>query len=147
MDESPQSPHAARVAKALFPDPANEFLVINVAAVPVPWIGGLGMFGEVGVAQPMLWAEHTDEVEEAHREDIVAQAAEAGLPAADVLVGMGDPVAGILQAAEEHACDIIVIGSHSKNFLVRLFDPSVADGVVHRTDRPVLVVPASSATP
>lgn len=146
MDESPQSPHAARVAAALFPDPANEFLVINVAAVPVPWIGGLGMFGEVGVAQPMLWAEHSEEIEEAQREGITAQVAEAGLEDADVLVGVGDPVAGIIRAADEHDVDLIVVGSHSKNFLARLIDPSVAEGVVHRTHRPVLVVPAASTS-
>ena len=145
MDESPQSPRAARVAAALFPDPDNEFLVINVATVPVPWVGGLGMFGEVGVAQPMLWNEHAEEVEEAHREEILAQAAEAGLEDADVLLGVGDPVAGIIRAADEHDVDIIVVGSHSRNFLARLIEPSVTDGVVHRTHKPVLVVPEAAS--
>jgi len=39
-----------------------------------------------------------------------------------------------------HRIDIIVVGSHDKSALRRLFDPSVAAGVVRGTDVPVLVV-------
>ena len=46
----------------------------------------------------------------------------------------------IAAAAEEHDVDVVVVGSHDKSALRRLFDPSVAVGVVRATSRPVLVV-------
>jgi nucleotide-binding universal stress UspA family protein len=46
----------------------------------------------------------------------------------------------LCKVADRHDVDVIVVGSHDKTGLRRLFDPSVADGVVHRSPRPVLVV-------
>ena len=143
MDESPESLHAARMAAQLFPGADTEFLVINVARLPTLWAGG-GVFGEVTYASPELWTDLAEDIERNEREELAAEAAEAGLAGADVLVETGDPVSVICRAAEEHGADIIVVGRHSKGFLARLLEPSVADGVVHHTATPVLVVPGVS---
>lgn len=68
------------------------------------------------------------------------QAEAAGVPDPEALVDVGDPASIVCQAARLHGIDIIVVGSHDKSALRRLFDPSVAAGVGRGTDLPVLVV-------
>ena len=139
LDESPVSVRAARVAHQLFAGAGNEFLVINVTRLPVPWVSG-GIYGEVWAADPLLWTDQTTEIEAAEREELAAEASEAGLEHPEILVETGDPADAIIKAAEDQDVDVIVVGSHDKGFLRRLLDPSVADRVVHHSHRPVLVV-------
>jgi len=58
---------------------------------------------------------------------------------ADVLFGR--PLDAILQYAEEHDCDIIVMGSHGRGGIIRLALGSTTDAVMRASDRPVLVIP------
>lgn len=53
----------------------------------------------------------------------------------------GDPVHEILDATEQHEIDMVIMGSHGHNALYELVIGSVSEGVLHRTDRPVLIVP------
>ncbi len=53
-----------------------------------------------------------------------------------------EPVDLILEAAEEHGASVIVVGTHGRTGLKRLIMGSVAEGVVRRSDRPVLIVPS-----
>ena len=94
LDESPVSLRAARVAHDFFGSDA-EFLVINVTRLPVPWVSG-GIYGEVWAADPLLWTDQTQEIEHAEREELAAEAADAGLKDAAILVEMGDPADAIL---------------------------------------------------
>ncbi len=54
----------------------------------------------------------------------------------------GSPVDEILQAAKECTAELIVIGTHGRRGLERLFLGSTAEGVLRRSDAPVLVVRA-----
>jgi nucleotide-binding universal stress UspA family protein len=45
---------------------------------------------------------------------------------------------------DEEGCDVIVLGTHSKGFLQQTFVGSVCSSVLHRTRKPVLVVPLPS---
>jgi nucleotide-binding universal stress UspA family protein len=47
----------------------------------------------------------------------------------------------ILRVVDEEGCDVIVIGTHSKGFLQQALVGSVCNSVLHRTRKPVLVVP------
>jgi nucleotide-binding universal stress UspA family protein len=53
---------------------------------------------------------------------------------------VGDPAAAILDAARAHEVDVIVVGSHERGWLARLFHHSVSEDVVRDADIPVLVV-------
>lgn len=168
LDDSPVSIRAAREAVRLFSQTDSRFFVINVATLPVPWVGAAGF----GAVTPMVIQPHwldtevaaeTDrgddgDVREARARDVAdgadriedqrlveAWAEEAGVPAADVEVRAGDAVIEICRAADEHDVDVIVVGSHDKSALRRLFDPSVASGVVRASHRPVLVVSGDPA--
>ncbi len=58
-----------------------------------------------------------------------------------ILVPRGHPPEEILNAAEEESCDMIVIGTHGKGFLAHTFLGSVSSAVLHRTRKPVVIVP------
>jgi nucleotide-binding universal stress UspA family protein len=57
------------------------------------------------------------------------------------LVRIGHPVDEILKAADEEACDLLILGTHGKGFLKHTFLGSVARSVSERTRKPVFVVP------
>jgi nucleotide-binding universal stress UspA family protein len=136
LDESPVSARAAREAVRLFSGGDTEFLVINVARLPLMWASGYGYGMVAPLAMDPAWLDD-DGVAEEH---LVARAEAAGLTDAEALTTTGDPVHLVCVAAEEHEVDVIVVGSHDKSVFRRLVDPSVAAGIVRETYRPVLVV-------
>ena len=56
------------------------------------------------------------------------------------LVFQGPVVEAITDAAEREGADLIAIASHGRTGLSQCFYGSVAAGVLHRVDRPLLVV-------
>lgn len=60
---------------------------------------------------------------------------------ASVAVRHGNPVAGILAEADRISADLIVMGTHGKGPLRYAFLGSVAEKVLRKTHRPVLIVP------
>lgn len=61
-----------------------------------------------------------------------------------ILVPRGHPPEEILNAADEEGCDAIVLGTHGKGFLANTFLGSVSNAVLHRTRKPVFIVPLPS---
>ena len=55
---------------------------------------------------------------------------------------MGPVVKEILDFAEEEKVDLIALSSHGRTGLSRLFYGSVAAGILHQVDRPLLVIRA-----
>jgi nucleotide-binding universal stress UspA family protein len=62
----------------------------------------------------------------------------------DMLVRVGHPVEEILKIANEEECDTIILGSHGKGLLKQTFLGSVSHGVLHRSRKPVFVIPIPS---
>lgn len=146
LDESPISERAARVAADLFSSvPDTEFLVIDVARIPAPWVGSAG-FGVVAPLDPPSVAGRAQAGTGEEEGKLAARARSSGVEHADPLVRTGDPATEICRAADEHDVDLIVVGSHDKSALERLVDPSVAAGVIRDTYRPVLVVSGTPPT-
>lgn len=46
----------------------------------------------------------------------------------------------ILNAAKSEKADLIAMASHGRTGLSRVFYGSVAEGVLHRVDRPLLII-------
>ena len=61
-----------------------------------------------------------------------------------ILVPRGHPPEEILKAADEEGCDVIVLGTHGKGFLANTFLGSVSNAVLHRTRKPVFIIPLPS---
>ncbi len=57
------------------------------------------------------------------------------------LVPLGHPPEEILNAADKEGCDAIVLGTHGKGFLAHTFLGSVSSSVLHRTRKPVFIIP------
>lgn len=55
-------------------------------------------------------------------------------------LGAGPVVEAILDAAEREGADLIALASHGRSGLSRVFYGSVAAGVLHRADRPLLLI-------
>jgi len=55
-------------------------------------------------------------------------------------VAHGPIVEAIIAAAEREDADIIVLASHGRTGLSRVFYGSVAAGILHRIDRPLLLI-------
>ena len=54
----------------------------------------------------------------------------------------GPVVESIIQAAEKEDADLIAMASHGRTGLSRVFYGSVAAGILHRVDRPLLLIRA-----
>lgn len=57
-----------------------------------------------------------------------------------VFVAYGPVVEEIIKAAEAEKADLIAIASHGRTGLSRVFYGSVVAGVLHRIDRPLLII-------
>ncbi len=73
------------------------------------------------------------------RRKVVAQAEEAGTPAATVHVRSGLAAPLITQMAEEFAADLVVVGAHPKPAVARFLVGSTAERVIRLAPCPVLV--------
>jgi nucleotide-binding universal stress UspA family protein len=143
VDETDASRHAAEVAAALFPD--SDFLALCVAATPIAWMPPGAEWGYVmpyTELPPRRGDLNSLDDEAAARAAERAKEVTADLGSARTIGEVGDPTTSILRAADEHHVDVIVVGSHHKNWLTRLIEGSIADSVAHHATVPVLVVAA-----
>ena len=56
------------------------------------------------------------------------------------VVRVGDPVGEILGVADDVKADVIVMASHGRTGLSKLIVGSVAEGVLHKSTRPVMII-------
>jgi nucleotide-binding universal stress UspA family protein len=59
---------------------------------------------------------------------------------AKFLVAEGPVVRTIIQVAEQEGADLIAMASHGRTGLARVFYGSVAAGILHQVDRPLLLI-------
>ena len=59
---------------------------------------------------------------------------------AELIVSDGPIVQEIIKVAEQKAVDLIAMASHGRTGLARAFYGSVAAGILHRVDRPLLLI-------
>ena len=152
VDESEESVEAARVAHSLFGDDA-EYFVVNVSD---PLANGMA-WGYVDPIVPPIAAYPVmmpateafggtgdgegAETPAEHAEQRAAEVADkADLDHAQTVGEVGDAATAIIDAATEHAADVIVVGSHERSWFDRLMKASVTKRVLSDSRVPVLVV-------
>jgi nucleotide-binding universal stress UspA family protein len=150
VDETSESVEAAALARRLFGADA-EYLAINVfeharapslhglsPTTPMAW-GAVWSYSP-GPDEPPAGGDVPEltEVDIAEREarDAVER---AGVEEAKLIGDVGDPARAILEAAHQHGVDVVVVGSHDRSWLSRLFSKSVSTEIVKRADVPVLL--------
>ncbi len=143
---------AARVAHELFGDGA-EYLVVNIAdpiAEGMAWgyvypiVPPIAAYPAMMPVNDPLSPGATGVPRQSAAdgaEHVAAEVADkAHLDHAETMGGTGDAASAILDAAEEHAADVIVVGSHERGWFEKLMKASVAKRVVSDATIPVLVV-------
>jgi nucleotide-binding universal stress UspA family protein len=91
--------------------------------------------------QVMVGLEGWSEQRKRHAEQVVNEAAQALASPhfrVSTMVRTGDPVTIVCEVGTSY--DLLVVGSHGRKGLGRFLLGSVSHGIVHRTDRSVLVV-------
>ena len=125
----------------------NATIVILHAIEPIP------PYAEIytGMTEEMKGKQQEEIVEEikSHLQNFCEKAeAQIGPPCVElvskILVPRGHPPEEILNAADKEGCDAIVLGTHGKGFLANTFLGSVSNAVLHRTRKPVFVIPLPS---
>lgn len=96
---------------------------------------GVGAYSEVADQVP----EQRTKQAEAYMDSLVAEFREKGIEARTRVVN-GPVVAEILGAADREGADIIAMASHGRIGMSRVFYGSVAAGVLHSVDRPLLLI-------
>jgi len=100
-----------------------------------------GLMGGGSLAASEAWQSKTNAEARARLDALAAAVRQEGLePTVTLLVG--SPAPEILRFAEEHACDLIVLGTHGRNGIGRLLFGSVAESVVRAARCPVLTLRA-----
>jgi nucleotide-binding universal stress UspA family protein len=129
-DFSPHSEAAAKLAFGLARDYGARVLVLHVME-PIP-VGGPEM---VAVLDPL-----------AYEADLKARLAEVRPPGPKVPVEhrlvLGSAAEEILRVAKESKCGVIVLGTHGRTGMGRLFLGSVAERVARKAPCPVVTVKA-----
>lgn len=141
-DFSSASLAAFRPALDLARATGGELTILHVLPSPVT------LFIEGGYVPQEIW----DQMEAGQRaqaaqemDRLVKQAVDAGVRTTTAIVAGGIPAREIVRAAEESKTDMLVLGTHGRTGVARLFLGSVASGVVATASCPVLTVRAQTA--
>lgn len=131
------STYSVPAVKVLLARPWPEGTTVRVlTAVPIEFPPELGVPGGVGMA-PSTFALYSDAQQERTDEAnamvsaLATQLERAGIDAAGV-ARTGDPAGVILDEARDWGADLILVGSHGRTGLRKLFMGSVAQKVVAR---------------
>ena len=105
---------------------------------PFPFIA----MGDSGVAVPDAGVYETRmlDITNANVKKVAAAAAAAGIPCETVTSAAASPYESIVDAAEKQGCDVIVMASHGRKGLNKLFLGSETQKVLAHTRLPVLVL-------
>lgn len=130
VDFDPNSLAALDIACENAAESGGKVFLLHVVPVSVPALG-----------QPIALEPLTG-AEDAARQRLEQLASQklAGQVAYEVVAVTGDPAVEILRAAAELKVDVIVMATHGRAGLSRLFLGSVAERVVRDSQRPVLTV-------
>jgi nucleotide-binding universal stress UspA family protein len=135
VDFSEQSRHALEHARAFarFYDARLTALHVYSAAIPP-------MGSELGAAAPLTLPVDPEALREEVRRFGTPEPSTAGTDVS-VVVQEGIAAKEIVRYADEHAVDLLVLGTHGRSGFEHLFLGSVAEKVVRSTQLPVMTVP------
>jgi len=131
IDEGEASQHALERAADLAQAPDVELVVTSAAAVLTGMAAGHGV-GPWDPADPP--EEHREEL--AHARDYL----KGRNVTAEFVLGAGEPSDAILDVADEHEADLIVVGTREPKRLEHLLSGSVSRAVAKKAHIDVLIV-------
>lgn len=140
LDGSDSAEAALAPAKEIAERFGSELVLIHVAPGYEAAVGATlaEPFGAAGAVGAAIEAEKAAEASAA--EYLRAVLDEHGVSAWQTLVVEGDSATAIADTAEATGADLVVMATHARRGLKRLFLGSVSDDVIRRVRCPVLVV-------
>ena len=119
----------------------SKLVVVSVTAPePITMTGGAFGLMPYHFPEPDVTIARMDEaVWGQHREHVEAFCARAGVPV-EFATATGEPTEEIVEVADTHGADLIVVGTREPGFFDRLFGGSVSQGVARRARCDVLIV-------
>src|SRR6056297_2114377 len=134
VDGSEQAASAVQFAAETAPGATTVLLhVINPAEAGFSAQASVPSFSEE-------WYEEQQATAEQRFDELEAAVREAGVDRVERVTEVGRPTKIIVEYADEHDIDQIVMGSHGRSGVSRLLLGSVAEVVVRRASVPVTVV-------
>ncbi|MEW5853845.1 MAG: universal stress protein [Myxococcota bacterium] len=131
-DFSPGAKAALERVDRLFPD--AELCLVHAIGLPVDKLS------EHAPGEPPRIPAPEDLLAASERELQAVTRQGGHSPRCQAVVRLGNPVEVIFGAAADFQPDLIVVGTHDKTAVQRLFLGSVAERIVKRSECPVLVV-------
>jgi len=127
-DFSASAEYAWQVACSLAREYGARLILLHVRTHPIPPMGEFGML--------------PPEAENLDRAESQLEAIEPTTPSLKVnrFVVEGEGAAEIIDFAKKHDCDLIVMGTHGRKGLGRLFMGSIAEEVVRKSECAVLTM-------
>ena len=135
-DFSECSMHALKVALALAA--RTQAKVIVAHAAPTAWSLPPGL--ALGQGEGTNWLELLQREAREQLDEFIDKARVRGLVTHDRALLIGSPAQSLLQYAQKHTVDLIVLGTHGRGSIARLMLGSVTETVVHNAEIPVLTV-------
>lgn len=143
-DFSSPANHAVALARDEAKAHGATLLLLHVIDLPTNLGPDIAIVPEANGA-PINMKDFATRGAEAHLADIAARLEKDGLKPAATHVRFGKAAEEILAFAEEHAVDLIVMGTHGRTGLAHLLLGSVTERVVRASPKPVLIVPGHHA--
>lgn len=136
IDFSPVSAKVCEVAAEVARHRNTKIWLIHVAAPDPDFVGY-----EAG--PDVVRDQRAKELRSQHQEleDLARRIGEKGVEVTPQLI-QGPTVETILEQADHHDVDMIVMATHGRGLMYQMFVGSVSQGVLHKSTRPVLMVPA-----
>jgi nucleotide-binding universal stress UspA family protein len=139
IDFSDHCYDALDVAKELLETMSGELFLVHVVASVPALTGSGGVAGPTGFNIPLYEKNILKDAEKLMQEAIDKRIPE-GLKV-NSIVKKGHAADEIVKIAREKDVDLIVIATHGRTGIKRLFFGSVAENVLRHTSRPVLMIP------
>lgn len=136
VDFSPVTTRVCVVAAELARHRNAKIWLIHVAAPDPDFVGY-----EAG--PDVVRDQRAQELRNEHKklEDLARQIEKKGVEVTPQLI-QGPTIETILEQAEHHDVDMIVMATHGRGLMYQMFVGSVSEGVLNKSTRPVLMVPA-----
>ncbi|HEX8707605.1 MAG TPA: universal stress protein [Pyrinomonadaceae bacterium] len=128
--------YALQYATSLARTAGASIICVHVVEPVMPTVG------YTGITEPLPMSDISDQLEESATRElpkIAGQEECSGLKVEEV-IAHGDASSEIVRVAKERGVDLIVISSHGRTGLGRIFFGSTAEAVVRHAPCPVLVV-------
>jgi nucleotide-binding universal stress UspA family protein len=145
LDDQPRENGALGVAVPLARAHHARLVLVRVSVPPPVWVYEPTIGLNTGPFIDPMWLEDARVGAEAQAERVAAPLRADGL-AAEARGVLGQVAPAIIQTADEVDADLIVMSTHARSGPTRATLGSVADAVVRRSRRPVLLVRRGLAT-